>query len=111
MELAIIEGLRTQLQVDGKQDGGVFRRTTFHEHDEPIDEEDIARFYDGVTRKLLPGHLVRADGQEEIKFLNMFQVYKKVPEANSKGKERVSVRWCDVHKGDSKNMAVRSRLV
>ena len=87
-------------------------RTNCTEHDgEPVDEEDIARFYDDVKRKLLPGHLVRAARQEEIKFLNMFQVYKKVPESNAKGKERVSVCWCDFNKGDSNNMAVRSRLV
>ena len=32
--------------------------------------------------------------------------YKKVPMANAKGKNRVSVRWCDVKKGDSNTMAV-----
>ena len=34
--------------------------------------------------------------QEQIKFLNKFPVYKKVQEANAKGKKRVSVRWCGV---------------
>ena len=37
-------------------------------------------------------------------------MYEKVPEADAKGKERVSVRWCDVNKGDSSNMA-RTRLL
>ena len=36
---------------------------------------------------------------------------KKVPEENAKGKERLSVRWCDVNKGDSSNMAGLSRPV
>ena len=53
--------------------------------------------YDDVTGKMLPGHLVRAARQEEIKFLSTFLVHKKVSEANAKGKERVSVQWCDVN--------------
>ncbi len=57
--------------------------------DEAVDEEDIPKFYDDVTGKMLPGHLVRAARQEEIKFLNTFPV-----EVNAKGKERVSVRKC-----------------
>ena len=95
------------------QDGGVFRRITFTGHiDEPIEDEELAKFYDDVTEKLLPGHLIREAHQEEFEFLNTFLVYRKVPEANAKGKERVSVRWCDVSKGcGSSNMAVRSRLV
>ena len=47
--------------------------------------KDIAEFYDDVTGKLLPGHLVRVARQEEIKFLNAFRVHKKVPEANAIG--------------------------
>ena len=54
---------------------------------------------------------MRAARQEEIKFLNTVLVFKKVPEADAKGKERVSVRWCDVNKGDSSNVPVRSQLV
>ena len=109
--MAILDGLRTQLQVDGKM-VVCSVGPHFTEHDgEPVDEEDIARFYDDVKRKVLPGHLVRAARWEEIKFLNMFQVYKKVPESNAKGKERASVCWCDFNKGDSNNMAVRSHLV
>ena len=76
--------------------------------DEPIDEEENAKFYDDVTGKLLPGHLVRAGRQEEIKFLNSFPVCKKVLDENAQGKERVSVWWCVANKGDSGNMAVRS---
>ena len=37
--------------------------------DEPIDDEDIAKFYDDVTENILPGDLVRAARQEEIKSL------------------------------------------
>ena len=109
--LAILRGLRTQLQADGKMEvNSVGPHFTGHD-DEAVDEEDIAKFYDDVTGKMLPGHLVRAARQEEIKFLNTFRVYKKVPEVNAKGKERVSVRWCDVNKGDRDNMVIRSRLV
>ena len=78
--------------------------------DEPIDDENIAKFHDDVTVNMLPGDLVRAARQEEIKSLNTFPVCTKVPEANANGKERVCVRWCGVNKGDSSNMAVRSRL-
>ena len=54
--LAILKGLRTQLQVDGKMEVcSVGPRFTEHD-DEPIDEEDIARFHD-VTGNLLPGTL------------------------------------------------------
>ena len=53
----------------------------------------FAKFYDDVTGKLLPGHLFRAARQDEVKFLNTFPVYKKAPEANAEGKERVSVWW------------------
>ena len=83
---------------------------TIHD-DEPIDEENIVNFFDDVTGKILLGHLVRAARQEEIEFLNTFLVYKKVSKAHAKGKECVSVRWCDVNKGDSNNMAVRLRLL
>ena len=73
------ERSRTQLQVDGKMKVcSVGPRFTEHD-DEPIDEEDIARFHDDVTGNLLPGHLVRAARQEKIKFLKTFPVYKKVP--------------------------------
>ena len=56
--LAILKGLRTQMQVDGKMEVcSVGPHFTGHDH-EPIDEEDIAKFYDDVTGELLPGHLV-----------------------------------------------------
>ena len=109
--LAILKGVRTQLQVDGKMEVCSVRPHVTTHDDEPIDEEEIAKFYGDVTAEMLPGHLLRAARQEEIKFLNTFPVYKKVPPTNAKGKERVSVRWCDVNKGDSNNMGVRSRLV
>ena len=51
-------------------------------------------------------HLVPTARQKQIKFLNKFPVYKKVPEANAKGKKRVSVRWCGVNKGDCSNMGL-----
>ena len=51
-------GLRTQWQVDGKME--VYSvGPNFTGHDgEPIDEEDIAKFYDDVTGNVLPGDLV-----------------------------------------------------
>ena len=74
--LAILRGLGTQLQVDGKMEvNSVGPHFTGHD-DEAVDEDDIAKFYDDVTGKMLPGHLVRAARQEEIKFLNTFPVYK-----------------------------------
>ena len=75
--LAILKGLRTQLQVDGKMKVcSVGARFTEHD-DEPIDEEDIARIHDDVTGNLLPGHMVRAARQEKIKFLKTFQCTRK----------------------------------
>ena len=58
-------------------------------------------FYDDVSGKMLPAGLVKKAHQEELEFLRSFQVYVKAPETEAKGKTRVSVRWCDVNKGDS----------
>ena len=80
-------------------------------HDEPIDKREIAKIYDDVTGDLLPGHLVRAARQEDIMFLATYRVYERSPRRTQKGKNCVSLRWCDVHKGDSSNMAISSRLV
>eukprot|EP00973_Karenia_brevis_P002512 343625-Karenia_brevis.AAC.1 len=49
--------------------------------------------------------------KEEVEFLKKFPVYEKVPEAMSKGKHKISTRWCYVNKGDDQNTAVRARLV
>ena len=64
--------------------------------DDPIDDEDIAKFYDDVTGNMLPGDLVRAARQEEIKSLNTFLVCRKVPEAKRKrqGTRLCPVVWC-----------------
>ena len=75
-------------------------------HDKPTDEENVAKFYDGVTGLCFLKHCVSAARQEQIKFLNKFPVYKKVQEANAKSKKRVSVRWCGVNKGDCNNMGL-----
>ena len=71
----------------------------------------MEKFYDDVSGKLLPTPLVRAARLEEIKFSQSFPVYEKVPEDQARGKQKVSVRWCDVNKGDDREPQVRSRLV
>ena len=58
--LAILKGLRAQLQVDGKMEVcSVGPHFTRHD-DEPINEEEIAKFSDD--------ELARAARQEEIEF-------------------------------------------
>ena len=76
-----------------------------------IPDECVEAFYDDVSGKMLPAKLVKKARQEESEFLRSFPVYVKVPEKEAKGKTRVSVRWCDVNKGDLEAMEIRSRLV
>ena len=53
--LAILTGLRKQLQVDGKMEVCSFGPHFTGHGGEPIDEEEMAKFYDDVTGKWLPG--------------------------------------------------------
>ena len=65
---AVLRGLRTQLHVDGKKKVYSVGPNFTRHGDEPIDEEDIAKFDDDVTTKLLFGHLVRTARHEETRF-------------------------------------------
>jgi len=108
---AVLRGLRQELQERGILSVNALEPgDTGHEPGE-VPEEDIAKFYDEASGVLLNSSLVRAARQEEIKFLHSFPVYEKVPEAQAVGKERVSVRWCDLNKGDDQVPNYRSRLV
>eukprot|EP00973_Karenia_brevis_P010800 1461554-Karenia_brevis.AAC.1 len=49
--------------------------------------------------------------KEEVELLKKFPVDEKVPEAMSKGKHKISTRWCYVNKGDNLHVLVRARLV
>ncbi len=107
----VLRGFRRQLQLDGTLSLNALE-PGYHGHEEvEIDEDDLAKFDDDVTGKLLPTHLVRAARREEIKFLYSFPVYEKVPAEQGRGKEKVSVRWCDIDKGDDIHRNIRSRLV
>ena len=67
LALAIVEGLREKLQVDGNIEVcSIGPRFNGHD-DEPTDEDENENFYDHVTEKLFLGHSVRAARQEEIK--------------------------------------------
>ena len=79
-------------------------------HDE-IQYGEWEQFYDELTGQELPTEKVREARLEEIKFLNKFPVYVKVPTAQSRGKIFIKVRWIDHNKGDKDKLNIRSRLV
>ena len=108
---SILRGLRRHLQIEGKMSVSSLEPGVTGHDELDIPEDEIEKFYDDVSGKMLPSSLVRRARLEEIEFLRRFPVYEKVPENQARGKPRVSVRWCDVNKGDDDNMQVRSRLV
>ena len=99
---AILSGLRRQLQEDGKMSVSALEPGAHGHDEESVPEEDVEKFYDDISGKLLPTKLVREARLEEIKFLQSFPVYKKVPAEEARGKQKVSVRWRDVNKGDDR---------
>eukprot|EP00971_Amphidinium_carterae_P113479 2248307-Amphidinium_carterae.1 len=107
---AVLRGLREQMEQDGKMSvNSLEPGATGHDETE-YPEEDVAEFYDDVSGELLPTAGVRQARKEELEFLQSFPVYQKVPEGEAKGKTVVSVRWCDVNKGDDETPNLRSRL-
>ena len=108
---AVLRGLRRQLQEEGILSLNALEPGATGHDVESIPEEDVEKFYDDSSGEMLPAVAVRKARREEIDFLNRFPVYRKVPAANAKGKQMVSTRWCDVNKGDSEKLEVRSRLV
>ena len=93
-----------------ESDSELLALATGHLDEGPTDE-DVAVFYDDISGALLPTAEVRRARQEELEFLRSFPVYQKVPEEQARGKHKISVRWCDVDKGDAGARNVRSRLV
>ena len=73
--------------------------------------EAFERYYDEVTGALLDPKLVREARREEVQWVKDFKVYEKVPEAQSKGKPFIDMRWMDLNKGDEAHPLYRSRLV
>ena len=108
---AVLRGLRQELQERGILSVSALEPGDTGHEPGGVPDEEVATFYDEASGVLLDSALVRAARQEEIKFLRSFPVYEKVPEAQAEGKERVSVRWCDLNKGDDKAPNYRSRLV
>ena len=85
---AMLRGLRRQLQADQKIGLSPLEAGyTGHEEIE-YSEEDVEQFYDDISGALLPAKEVRAARLEEIEYLQTFPVYKKVPAAMAKGKEK-----------------------
>ena len=85
-----------------------------------VDEESIKwdkppeyqrEFYDEISGALLDPELVKRARAKEIEFIKEFEVYKKVPAEDAIGKAKVSLKWCDVNKGDDTVPEYRSRLV
>ena len=109
--LAILRGLRKQLQTDGELGiNGV--GTVCEEKSYENEYIDKARFIDDVTGKPLDPGLVRAARAEEIQGVSKYGVWIKVPLKecyDNTGKAPVGGRWVDHNKGDDINPDVRCR--
>ena len=81
----ILRGLRRQLQEDGKMSVSALEPGAHGHDEESVPEEGVEKFYDDISGKLLPKKLVREARLEEIKFLQSFPVYKKVPAEEALG--------------------------
>ena len=71
-------------------------------------------FFDNTTGAPLPVHLVKAAREEEIAFMEDWEVWDVVPVSRcwqSTGKGPLGGRWVDVNKGDTKKPNVRCRYV
>ena len=97
---AILRGLRRQLHADRKMSISSLEPGVTGHDEEEVPEDAVEQFYDDVSGGLPPADQVRKARQAELEFLSRFPVYVNVPEGEARGKQRVSVRWCDVNKGD-----------
>ena len=71
-----------------------------------------AQYWDAITNEPLPAALTSAARQEELGFMNTWQVWDVVPVAECKrrtGKAPLKGRWVDVNKGDRSRPIVRCR--
>ncbi|CAE8646723.1 unnamed protein product, partial [Polarella glacialis] len=75
---------------------------------------EIADYWDNVSGKPLPAHLVHEARDEEIAEITKRKIYVKCPVSEcwqNTGKRPIGVRWVDVNKGDESNPEIRCRLV
>ena len=104
---ALLVAIRQELQSKSLLSIGIY--SVGCDGGEKLDWQQHAEYYDNITGLALPSDLVKAARMDEIKFLQSFPVYVKVPASQARGKKKVSVRWVDVNKGDGQNMQMRSR--
>ena len=115
----MLRGLLDQMQLDaGEREGRL--QVGSMDIGAHVDEEAIgwdepnaveAEFYDEISGALLDPKLVAEARKKEIEFVREFGVYEKVPAEQAEGKAKVTVKWCDVNKGDAQRPEYRSRLV
>ena len=115
----LVKAVVDQLEQDATQRDGQLQLFPM-EIGTHVDEESVKwdkppeyqrEFYDEISGALLDPKLVKQARAKEIEFVKEFEVYKKVPAEEAVGKARVSLKWCDVNKGDDAVPEYRSRLV
>lgn len=81
----------------------------------PEELEDTAQqwwYYDDISGKVLDTELVQKARMDEIKIIQGFPVWEKIPRSKMpKGVKTIGTRWVDVNKQDEENPLYRSRLV
>ena len=96
---AIIEGLVSQMQEDGKIEKGCIGTIM------AIDAlDDYTQYWDDVSGEPLDPEGVHQARKEELVHVHRHQVYKKVPISQCierTGKLPIGTRWVDINKGDS----------
>ena len=115
----LVKAVVDQLEQDAARGNGQLQRFPM-EIGTHVDEESVKwddppehqrEFYDEISGALLDPKLVMEARAKEIEFVKEFEVYKKVPAEDAVGKTKVSLKWCDVNKGDNAAPEYRSRLV
>ena len=82
--------------------------------DEQEGAEHFSQFWDEITHESLPADLTRAARQEELEFMNDWQVWDVVPTSECRartGKSPLKGKWVDVNKGDRERPIIRCRWV
>ena len=67
--------------------------------------------YDNISGAMLDPVKMNAARRQEVDFVRVFGVYRKIPRGGAVGGQFVTVKWIDVNKGDEKRPGYRSRLV
>ena len=76
-----------------------------HMDDEPASweqpQEEDEQLIDSISGALLDPNLVREARRKDIDFVHQLGVYENVPEGCAVGKNKVSIKWVDINKGDA----------